>query len=123
MESIIERLVSPETARNLSLLLAVAVLAWRPVVALLSRSPSTQIVYDALVCGVGLLALLRFDAAMVMYAVTAFPPEPAWLRVTLPGLAAAMYAATWSLLFGSILPWVFKRSDCFDAPQTCSLRL
>jgi hypothetical protein len=123
MESIIERLVSPETARNLSLLLAAATLAWPPVLALLSRAASTKATYDFLVCGVGLLALLRFDAAMVMYATSAFPPESAWLRVTLPGIAAAMYAATWSMLFGSFLPWVFKRSDAFDAPQTWRERL
>lgn len=123
METLIERAFTPETARNLSLLLAVVVLAWRPASALLLKAPATRAVYDLLVCGVGLLALLRFDTAMVTYAAAAFEPEASWLRVALPGISAAMYAATWSLLFGSILPWVFQRGDSADGPQNWRERL
>ena len=123
MDTLIERILTPETARNLSLLLAFIVLAWRPASALLQRSPATLVVYDFLVCGVGLLALLRFDAAMLRYATSAFPLEAVWLRVALPGISAAMYAATWSLLFGSVLPWVFQRAESMDGPQTWRERL
>ena len=123
METLIERAFTPETARNMSLLLAVVVLGWRPASALLLKAPATRAVYDLLVCGVGLLALLRFDTAMVRYSAAAFEPEAPWLRLALPGISAAMYAATWSLLFGSILPWVFQRSDSADGPQNWRERL
>jgi hypothetical protein len=123
MDTLLDRAISPETARNLSLLVALVVLAWRPAAAVLRGTPFAQVVYELLVCGVGLLALLRFDAAMVLYATSAFPPESAWLRGGLPGLSAAMYAATWSLIFGGFLPWVFQRADMADGPQTWRERL